>query len=78
MARVSHALRLSGAALLGAALRLVGYGAQGLAARDPHLAVLLYVLPLSASVVAAAILGDVPLIPESIRRLFRAPIEEPA
>ncbi|HEX3485409.1 MAG TPA: LPS export ABC transporter permease LptF [Micropepsaceae bacterium] len=78
MARVSHALRLSGAALLGAALRLVGYGAQGLAARDPHLAVLLYLLPLSASLFAAAILGDVPLMPESIRRLFRTPVEEPA
>ena len=78
MGRASYALRLSGAALLGAALRLVGYGAQGLAARSPQLAVLLYLLPLSASMLAAGILSDVPLIPESIRRLFRASVEEPA
>lgn len=78
MARASYALRLSGAALMGAALRLVGYGAQGMAAHDPQLTVLLYLLPLAGIAVAAAILNDVPLIPESLRRLFRAPVEEPA
>ena len=78
MARVSYALRLSGAALLGATLRLVGYAAQGLAARSPELSVLLYLLPLSAAALAAVALADIPVIPESVRRLFRAPAGEPA
>jgi len=78
MARASYALRLSAAALLGAALRLIGYAAQGLAARRPELSVLLYLLPLSASVIAAGILSDVPVIPESVRRMFRPAAAEPA
>jgi lipopolysaccharide export system permease protein len=78
MARSSYALRLSGAALLGAALRLVGYGAQGLAARSPQFMVLLYLLPLSASVLAAGILSDIRILPEWVRRMFRAPVQEPA
>jgi len=78
MARVSYALRLWGAALMGALLRLVGYAAQGLAARRPELSVLLYLLPISGIIVAAAVLRDLPLIPESLRRVFSAPLEEPA
>jgi lipopolysaccharide export LptBFGC system permease protein LptF len=46
MARASYALRLSGAALMGATLRLVGYAAQGLAARSPQFNFILYLLPL--------------------------------
>jgi lipopolysaccharide export system permease protein len=78
MARMSYALRLSGAALLGAALRLVGYAAQGLAARRPELSFLLYLLPLGAAVLAAVALADIRIIPESVRRLFRGPVGEPA
>jgi lipopolysaccharide export system permease protein len=78
MGRTSYALRLAGAALIGAALRLVGYGAQGLAASNPQFTMVLYLLPLAASVIAAAVLTDVPMIPDGIRRLFRAPVEEPA
>ena len=78
LARTSYALRLSGAALLGAALRLVGYGAQGLAARNPQLVVILYLLPLTASVLAAGVLGGVPFMPESLRRFLRPPMQEPA
>jgi lipopolysaccharide export system permease protein len=78
MARGSYALRLSGAALMGAALRLVGYAAQGLAARNPQFLFLLYLLPLAAVVIASAILHDVRLLPEAIRRLFRAPVEQTA
>src|SRR4051812_32496797 len=55
MARASYALRLSGAALFGAVLRLVGYGAQGMAARSPELLGILYVLPLAGIVIAIAI-----------------------
>jgi lipopolysaccharide export system permease protein len=78
MARASYALRISGAALLGATLRLVGYGTQGLAAGKPELVVLLYLLPLLGIVIAAGILSDIPLIPGSLRRLFSTPAEEPA
>jgi hypothetical protein len=78
MARMSYALRLSGAALLGATLRLVGYAAQGLVAKSPELAALLYFLPLSAAVLAAIALADIQIIPERVRRLFRAPAGEPA
>jgi hypothetical protein len=63
---------------LGAALRLVGYGAQGLAARKPEFVVILYVLPLAASVIAAAVLSGVPFIPEALRRALRPPMQEPA
>src|SRR6476646_1417414 len=41
LARASYALRLSGATLLGAMLRLVGYAAQGMAARSPEFLVIL-------------------------------------
>jgi lipopolysaccharide export system permease protein len=78
MARGSYALRLSGAALLGASLRLVGYAAQGLAARSPDLLFILYLLPLSGIILAAAILRDVPLLPTILRSMIRGPAGEPA
>jgi|SRR5215471_42281 len=76
--RSSYALRLSGAALLGAALRLLGYAAQGTAARRPEYFLLLYLLPIAGIVIATAILADVPVVPVRLRRLFIAPAEEPA
>jgi len=78
MARGSYALRLTGAALIGALLRLAGYGAQGLAARDPQLVFLLYLLPLAGIVTASGILHDVRLLPGNIRRLFSPAAEQPA
>jgi lipopolysaccharide export system permease protein len=76
MLRTSYALRLSGAALLGALLRLLGYAAQGTAARNTAFLPVLYLLPLVGVIFGAAILGDIPLIPESLRRMFaRAPRE---
>src|SRR5207248_2044981 len=68
MARASYALRLTGAGLFGGMLRLLGYGAQGLAAHTPSLAILLYALPLIGAIGAALVLADVPMIP----RLSRA------
>jgi lipopolysaccharide export system permease protein len=70
MARGSYAMRLTAAAVGGAILRMLGYGAQGAAARNPSLSFLLYLLPLSGIAVASAILAQLPLVPESIRRLF--------
>ena len=78
MARGSYVLRLASAALLGASLRLIGYGAQGLAARSPELLVVLYLLPVTAMAIAAGILCDVPLLPGSLRRRFNPPAGEPA
>jgi lipopolysaccharide export system permease protein len=76
MARASYALRLSGAALMGALLRLLGYAAQGTAARNPQFLPVLYLIPLVGILIGAAILADVPLIPMAVRRLFsRAPRE---
>jgi len=70
LARTNYALRLSGAALIGATLRIVGYGTQGIAARSPALCALLYLLPLAGIAITAAMLLDAPLIPERLRQLF--------
>ncbi len=78
MARASYALRLSGAAMMGAALRLVGYTAQGLAARSPEYNLILYLLPLAAILIAAAVLRDISFVPMGIRHIFRRPAEKPA
>jgi hypothetical protein len=78
MARMSYALRLSGAALAGATLRLIGYAAQGLVAHSPELFPLLYLLPLGAAALAATALAEIQIVPESVRRLFRANVGEPA
>jgi lipopolysaccharide export system permease protein len=76
MMRSSYALRLSGAALMGASLRLLGYAAQGTAARQPEYVVVLYLLPLAGALIGAAILADVPLVPAALRRaLLRHPKE---
>jgi lipopolysaccharide export system permease protein len=78
MARGSYALRLVAAALGGAVLRMVGYGVQGAAARNPYLAVLLYLVPLFGITVAAAIIAQVPLVPAGIRRLVAGSVPDPA
>ena len=70
MARGSYALRLTAAALGGIVLRMLGYAVQGAAARNPALAVLLYLLPALGIAVASTILADVPLLPAGIRRFF--------
>jgi lipopolysaccharide export system permease protein len=76
MLRARYALRLGGAALMGALLRLLGYAAQGTAARNPAFLPVLYLLPLAGMVLGAAVLADVPLVPAGLRRLFsRAPRE---
>ena len=63
---------------MGATLRLVGYAAQGLAARSPQFNFILYLLPLLGILVAAAVLRDIALVPAALRRIFNPPAEEPA
>src|SRR5262245_18486656 len=70
MARAKYALRLSGAALLGAFLRLLGYAAQGTAARNPTFLSMLYLLPLAGAIIGAAAFADVSLVPAGLRRIL--------
>src|SRR5262245_41265089 len=76
MLRASYALRLSAAALFGAFLRLLGYAAQGTAARNPAFLWLLYLLPLAGALIGAALFADIPLIPAFVRRVFTGPPSE--
>jgi lipopolysaccharide export system permease protein len=50
--RGASALRLTVAAVAAGILRLIGYAAQGVVGRNPHLFFLLYLIPLLAAVVA--------------------------
>ena len=78
MGRSNYALRLSGAALMGASLRLVGYAAQGIVSRSPQFAPVLYLIPASGAIIAIIILADMPLVPSFVRQAFSRPKEEPA
>jgi lipopolysaccharide export system permease protein len=69
--RGAYALRLTGACIGAALLRIVGYGAQGLAQRHPAYCVVLYLIPLlGAAIGLADILG--------LFALRRAPLAEAA
>ncbi|HTP78176.1 MAG TPA: LPS export ABC transporter permease LptF [Rhizomicrobium sp.] len=62
-ARGANALRLSFAALAAAAVRIAGYGVQGLAVTTPSLVFLFYLIPLAAAVGAGAVLaGAIPAV----------------
>jgi hypothetical protein len=63
---------------MGATLRLVGYAAQGLAARSPEFNFVLYLLPLAGILVAAAVMLDISLVPAGMRRVFSPPARNPA
>jgi len=69
--RSSYALRLLGASTGAAALRMIGYGAQGAVSHNPSLVVLLYLLPLVGAVIAVAVITQVPLVPAGIKRFLR-------
>ena len=51
-ARGAYALRLTAAAVLAGALRIAGYGVQGLGARNPDLNFLMYLIPLGGTAAA--------------------------
>jgi lipopolysaccharide export system permease protein len=75
-ARGAYALRLTMAFLLGSALRIAGYGIQGLATRQPALNILFYLLPLLGAAVAFAVLAG--FDPRSLLPSGRAPAEASA
>jgi lipopolysaccharide export system permease protein len=73
--RGAYALRLTAASVGAAVLRIVGYGAQGLAARHPAYCIVLYLLPLLGAAVGLAdmtgfsvssLFRRAPLAPEAI------------
>ena len=66
-ARGSYALRLLAVSLAAAGIRVLGYGAQAMAARTPALNALMYLLPLVAGSLALADLMGVPIFTFSRR-----------
>jgi lipopolysaccharide export system permease protein len=75
-ARGAYALRLTGAFLLGSALRIAGYGIQGLATREPALNILFYAVPLLGAAAAFAVLAG--FDPRSLLPAHRAHAEATA
>jgi lipopolysaccharide export system permease protein len=75
--RGAYALRLTIACLIGAGLRIIGYGAQSMAARNPHLLFLLYLIPFLGAV-GALIELDGRFTPWLKERFRPAPMLEPA
>jgi len=74
--RGAYALRLTLASLLAAMVRIVGYGAQSTAARDPSLLFLLYLVPVLGAVLALIELEGT-IFPRFLDR-FRAATPVPA
>ena len=78
LSRSSYALRLITAATGAAGLRLIGYGAQGLAAANPEYCFVLYLLPLTGAAIGALVLAQVPLVPAGVKRAFLGVPGQPA
>ncbi len=68
-ARGANAMRISLAVAAAVGLRIAGYGVQGMAIRDPSLAMLFYLIPIIGAGLALASLAGV-----DPRRWFRKPI----
>jgi lipopolysaccharide export system permease protein len=56
-ARGAQALRITSAVIAAAALRIAGYGVQGLATHHPPFVILFYLIPLAGAGIAAALLA---------------------
>jgi lipopolysaccharide export system permease protein len=74
--RGAYALRLTVAAVGAGVLRLIGYGAQGLAVRHPAACVMLYLIPLAGVAIAILEIHGTGL--EAIEPFFRRAVPEPA
>jgi lipopolysaccharide export system permease protein len=75
-ARGAYALRIALACLIAGALRLAGYGAQGMVGRNPSAAIILYLIPLLGAGGAALDIFGIKLLPS--RPWFRQAAPEPA
>jgi lipopolysaccharide export system permease protein len=78
LGRSSYALRITSAGIAAATLRMIGFGAQGMAVRNPALNVVLYLLPLAGIFIGILLVSGVPLVPERIKRIFTPSVSEPA
>ena len=74
--RGAYALRLTVASMFAATVRIIGYGAQSMAARNPSLLFLIYLVPLTGAALALLELEGT-ILPRLIARLRPAP-EVPA
>ncbi|MGQ0742248.1 MAG: LPS export ABC transporter permease LptF [Alphaproteobacteria bacterium] len=74
-ARGGYALRLIAVSLAAAAVRVAGYGAQALAARNPMLNAVMYLLPIGAGALAVADLMGAPIF-RLPRRSHAVPAEQ--
>jgi len=74
--RGAYALRLTVACLAAGAIRLIGYGAQGMVGRNPSLSFALYLIPLLGA--GLAVLDIVGLDVRVLQMLFKQPAPEPA
>ncbi len=75
-ARGAYALRLTMACIGAAILRIVGYSVQGLAARQPVLCILFYLVPFVGSAVALADISG--FEPRTLLDRFWPSVAEPA
>jgi lipopolysaccharide export system permease protein len=73
--RGAYALRLTAACVFTGVLRIIGYGAQGAAARSPIMCLLLYAIPLAGAALAMIDIAGIELKWPSAAR---APMPEPA
>jgi len=74
--RGAYALRLTIASLAAGAIRIVGYGAQGMVGRNPSTFLVLYLIPLMGA--GLAILDIAGLDVRALQMLFRRQAAEPA
>lgn len=75
--RGAYALRLTMACTFAGGIRIIGYGAQGAAARNPALCILLYLIPLAGA--GVALLDIAGFDPATfLSRRVRTPLAEPA
>jgi len=74
--RGAYALRLTIASVAAGAIRLLGYGAQGMVGRNPSLFPVLYLIPLLGALFAMLEINGSDFA--ALRNLLRAPQPEPA
>ena len=74
----AYALRLTGACLIAGAIRIIGYGAQSMVARNPSLWFVIYLIPILTTVLAVMEFDGARLSGFFERWRSPLPIPEPA
>jgi lipopolysaccharide export system permease protein len=78
LGRSSYAMRIGGTAVGAAALRMIGFGAQGIAVRNPAVNVLLYILPIFGILIGGLWVAGFLYVPKRLREYFAGRAAEPA